>query len=280
MTVRNSFRLRKGYVDAPTGQVHYRSIGEGRPLLLLHQSPSSSRQFEAALPLLAGAGIRAIAMDTPGYGLSDIPAEPPTIATYASVIESLLNSLDIEQTAILGHHTGVSIALEFAVAHPERVTSLILNGVPLFTDEERADFLAKHDHTPMALQPDGSHVLKAWQQAIAGTPGYENIDEYGPGALEAATRSVANRLGSPAERAVRWYGHHAAFIHDVVPLLREVRGPALLLTNTGEDLYEHTRRAKELRPDFAYVELTGGTHHIVDEQPAAWVAAVVSFLSD
>jgi pimeloyl-ACP methyl ester carboxylesterase len=54
--------------------------------------------------------------------------------------------------------------------------------------------------------------------------------------------------------------------------------PTLLLTNTGEDLYAATRRARALRPDFAYVELEGGTHDIVDEQPAAWAAAVSEFL--
>lgn len=272
------FRLRKGYVDAPTGQVHYRTIGEGPPLLLLHQSPSSSRQFEAALPLLAAGGFRAIAMDTPGHGMSDIPAEPPTIAVYASVIPALLDTLGIEQTAILGHHTGVSTACEIAVTHPARVSKLILNGVPLFTEDERAAYLAGHDHTPLALQPDGTHFARAWQLGIAATPGYENIDEYGPGALEAVTRGVANRFGSPAERAVRWYGHNAAFNYDLLPRLRAIQQPALLLTNTGEDLYGHTRRAREVRPDLPYVELIGGTHHIVDEQPEAWSAAVIEFL--
>jgi pimeloyl-ACP methyl ester carboxylesterase len=265
-------------VDAPTGQVHYRTMGDGEPLLLLHQSPSSSRQFEAALPLLAAAGIRAIAMDTPGYGLSDIPAGPPTITVYASVIPALLDQLGVERTAILGHHTGVDTACEFAVTHPDRVSKLILNGVPLFTEDERADFLAKHDHAPIALEPDGSHFAKAWQAGIAATPGYETIGGYGPGALEAVTRGVANRFGSPAERAVRWYGHHAAFTYDLLPRLRAIQQPALLLTNTGEDLYEHTRRAREVRPEYPYVELEGGTHHIVDEQPQAWTAAVVRFL--
>jgi hypothetical protein len=44
--------------------------------------------------------------------------------------------------------------------------------------------------------------------------------------------------------------------------------PTLLLTNTGEDLYEATQRSRDLRPDFfAYQALQGGTHDIIDEQP-------------
>jgi hypothetical protein len=53
-----------------------------------------------------------------------------------------------------------------------------------------------------------------------------------------------------------------------------------MFTNTGEDLYESTRRAWQLRPDFfAYAELQGGTHDIVDEQPQAWVETIDRFLN-
>ncbi len=60
--------------------------------------------------------------------------------------------------------------------------------------------------------------------------------------------------------------------------LRALTVPTLLLTNTGEDLYRQTQLAREARPDLAYVELEGGTHDIVDEQPEAWVAAVLDFV--
>ncbi|NDF86816.1 MAG: hypothetical protein EB102_09925, partial [Gammaproteobacteria bacterium] len=47
--------IRRGYFDGPTGQVHYRRcrIEGGEPLLLMHQSPLSSTQFEAVMPALA-----------------------------------------------------------------------------------------------------------------------------------------------------------------------------------------------------------------------------------
>ena len=75
---------RRAYIDLPSGQLHYREIGEGEPLLLLHQTPSSSLQWEAAYPLLAAAGMRVIAPDTPGYGMSDPPAGTPTAEGYAA----------------------------------------------------------------------------------------------------------------------------------------------------------------------------------------------------
>lgn len=77
-----------------------------------------------------------------------------------------------------------------------------------------------------------------------------------------------------------WYGHHAAFAHDIVEPIARITQPTLILTNTGDDIYQAVQRARELRPDFAYVELAGGTHDIVDEQPDAWCEAVARFATE
>jgi hypothetical protein len=51
----------------------------------------------------------------------------------------------------------------------------------------------------------------------------------------------------------------------------------LILTNTGDMAYPMAQRARQLRPDMAYVELSGGNVDIVDQAPEAWVEAVVAF---
>ena len=73
-------------------------------------------------------------------------------------------------------------------------------------------------------------------------------------------------------------GFQAALAHDMTDDLGAIDVPTLVLTNTGEDLYGASQRAAALRDDFAYAELEGGTHDIVDEQPEAWAGAVVDFL--
>jgi pimeloyl-ACP methyl ester carboxylesterase len=52
----------------------------------------------------------------------------------------------------------------------------------------------------------------------------------------------------------------------------------MLMTNTGEDLYEATGRAHAIRPDFAFAALEGGSHDIIDEQPQNWARTVIEFL--
>ncbi len=75
-----------------------------------------------------------------------------------------------------------------------------------------------------------------------------------------------------------WYGHAASFAYDQLGRLAAIAVRTLILTNTGDLTYPIARRAAEVRPDFTYRELAGGTHDIIDEQPEAFTAAVASFL--
>ena len=120
-------RTIKGYAEGPFGQVHYQvadpsgtaagnqANDDGAPTLLLcHQSPSSSEMFRAAYAPLAQTGIRAVGIDTPGFGQSDAPDGKHSISGYASAVLAVMDHLDITRASILGHHTGASIAAEVA----------------------------------------------------------------------------------------------------------------------------------------------------------------------
>lgn len=259
--------IRRGYFDAPTGQVHYRVAGAGgRPLLLLHQSPISGSQFEAVLPRLAARGFHALAPDMPGFGMSDPAPEPLTLSTYAGCVPAALAHMGWSRCALLGHHTGAVVGALHAVAAPGSVEALVLNGFPLFTDAERAHFSTFYlaDTGPV---PDGSHLLRVWESRLRSTPGWTDLALMHRYTVEALVSGATNRKAFPLIVAA-----------DLEGVLRAITVRTLLLTNTGEDLYDATRRAHAVRPDFAYAELAGGTHDIVDEQPDAWTAAVAAFL--
>ncbi len=258
--------LRRAYIDGPHGQVHLRIAGTGTPLILLHQSPLSGDQFSAVLPLLTAAGFCAVAMDTPGFGQSDRPAQPVGIAGYADAVPAVLAAMGWNAAHLLGHHTGASIAASLAARRPELIDRLVLNGVPLLSVEERAHF-AQFRFAPLESQADGSHLLAAWNQRLAASPGWSD--------LEAMHRYVTALLANPTHY---YWGFEAAFAHDMAADLKAITAPTLIFSNTGEDLYAASQRAHALRPDFAFAALNGGTHDIIDEQPAAWTAAVAAFL--
>lgn len=260
----------RAYASGPFGQIHYYdSGGAGIPLLLCPQAPMSARQYDAVYAPLAARGIRAIGIDTPGFGMSDVPPQVPTIADYARAVPAVLDARAISRAHVLGHHTGAMIATEAAVAYPDRVASLIVNGPLPTTPEERAQFMTWVDEfeRPFTGKPDGSHIAEWWKRRS----GFAKPD----GDWNLMTRYVCEPLVAPGPF---WYGHHAAFLYDHAASIARVRCPALILTNTGDQIYEHAQRARTLRPDFAYAEIQGGGIDIVDEETAAWVAAVAGFL--
>jgi pimeloyl-ACP methyl ester carboxylesterase len=222
--------------------------------------------FGAVLPLLADAGFHVVAMDTPGFGLSDRPAEPVDIAGYAAAVPAVLDAMGWDRAHIVGHHTGASIACAFGALAPERINKIVLNGVALLSDEERAYF-ATFRFEPLAINASGAHLQAAWDQRLRASPGWSD--------LQAMHRHVVEMLANPDN--YHW-GFVAAFAHDLKTDLQAILSPTLILTNSGDDLFEASKRAHAVRPDFAFAALDGGTHDIVDEQPRAWTRNVIGWL--
>ncbi len=260
--------MKKGYVDGPFGQIHYYEQGVGPCLILGHQSPVCGRAFERVMPFLASAGIRAIAVDTPGYGNSDVPDGPPTIAEYANAFLEFLNALDVSQAHFLGHHTGASTFCNLAARFPERVASLVLNGPPLMSAKDLEHF-KDYKLEPEPIFADGSHLLAAWEKRLQYSPGWTDK-------VAMHRRLIDQQWAGDTW----WYGHKAAFNYDMTEDFMALTGRVMILTNTGDDIYHLAQKAHASRPEFEYVELLDGTHDIMDEQPQAWSQAVADFILD
>lgn len=156
-------RIRRGFAAHEHGALHFRWAGKGPPLLALHESPRSSLSL---IPLIEGlAGTRTvIAFDTPGYGHSeDLPHELPAGGDYAGAFLGAMSSLGIERAAIYATHTGAALATHMALARPDRVASLLLDGFAAFTPAESAEFLSDY---LASLDPawDGSHLARLWSR--------------------------------------------------------------------------------------------------------------------
>lgn len=160
-------RARKTYVDTAHGQVHARTAGpdDGAPLLMVHWTPLSGRMYAAHLPLLAARGFRAIAADMLGYGRSDPRPVDWSIEAWADNLAAVLDGLGIVQTALIGGHTGASVAAELALRHPERVTRLVLDSCALPTPELRAAFAKMSAQARPAPDPEGGHERLAYRAA-------------------------------------------------------------------------------------------------------------------
>jgi pimeloyl-ACP methyl ester carboxylesterase len=107
-------------------RVHYVDIGEGTSgFVCVHGMGGSWRLFTEVLPSLARHG-RAIALDLPGFGASQMPASPATPELLCDTAAKLAKEVGLERVRFIGHSMGGPIALHFATRHPALTDSLIL----------------------------------------------------------------------------------------------------------------------------------------------------------
>lgn len=100
-------------------------------LLLVHGVTSSHLAWPFVVERLPG--VRAVAPDLRGRGVSRRVQGPAGLSAHADDLAAVLDSLDIERTPVVGHSMGAFVALVFAHRHPDRVSRLVLvdGGLPL-----------------------------------------------------------------------------------------------------------------------------------------------------
>ena len=166
-------QIERAFVDLREGQVHLRrSVGAAPadvpPLWMIHASPASSVSLVGLMQEL-GRTRRVIAPDTLGNGDS-APAAPtvPDIAYYADSSLRVMDALGIERVDLYGSHTGAHIVSEMAIARPDRFRRMILDGVAMFTPEEKKENLATY---APAIEPDAFGTQFHWAWHFVREPG-------------------------------------------------------------------------------------------------------------
>jgi hypothetical protein len=114
-------------------QVHYRDEGNSQdsiPLVLIHGTSSSLHTWEKVTAILNDSSYgnkRVITLDMPAFGLTGPnPENKYSYENFTAVIDSLLINLKVNACMIGGNSLGGGIAWHYTVAHPNKVTKLIL----------------------------------------------------------------------------------------------------------------------------------------------------------
>jgi pimeloyl-ACP methyl ester carboxylesterase len=258
--------------------------GSGRAFVLLHGLTGHRDDFRGVLPQLAeGNDRRWIAPDLRGHGdFSHVGrgrADSFTFDSLVADLAALLPALGIERCDLLGHSFGGMVALRFVLAHPERVSSLVLM-----------------DTGPVA--PDGYDVALFEKAGAIGCA-------RGMAFLQSKVEQVAraNPDPSPSDRqTLKWadsyWLHHrlrytamdpvayaalgVAMVEQepVVARLGEIDCPTSILV--GEDDVEFLRGADLMQaglPRATRVTLPDAGHHPHRESPEAWLAAMRDHLA-
>jgi pimeloyl-ACP methyl ester carboxylesterase len=107
-------------------ETNYRTMGEGKDVVLIHGLAANHGFWHLNVLLSLSRFCRITVYDLRGHGYSSMPMSGYTTCNMANDLHELLNHLNIRQANIIGHSFGGSVALNYAILHPERIESLVI----------------------------------------------------------------------------------------------------------------------------------------------------------
>lgn len=256
--------IRRAFVDAEYGQMHYRSAGKQSdklPLICLHQSPKSSQEFIEFMKVASNDRL-VIAIDSPGHGESDVPKNQMNIEDFARQIWSALQAMGLKKIDLLGHHTGAKVATEMAWQHPDRIGGIVMVSALVLTPAEQDNF--KSMFKPIPLDEEGTRLKEMWAKSI----------QYrGPGVtLVQLAASMAENLR--AGEAYEW-GHEAAFNYTDAFADRITKlSHRITVLNPKDMLFEYTPRVGKLLQNGEVIDHPEWGFGFMDTDPENAVKAV------
>ena len=118
------------YAEVDGLRMHYVDEGppDAPPVLLLHGEPTWSYLYRRMVPVIAGAGYRAIAPDLVGFGRSDKPAaiEDYSFARHVGWTWSLCEAIGLDGMTLVGQDWGSLVGLRLVAEHPERFARVVM----------------------------------------------------------------------------------------------------------------------------------------------------------
>ena len=251
--------------------VRFVEKGSGPAVVFSHGTLMDAAMFEPQLDHLAARGYRAIAYNS--RVLTEEPA-PHTLGDLVEDCRALMDDLGIGKCVLAGMSVGGFMALEFALAHPERLQGLVLIAATSkdYTAEERAAYRGQFDK----LDVDGTvpRPLAEWVAPFC----------FGETTLARNKALVDHWIDRWATtvpaRAVLFQGRSWLDKEDITARLAAVRTPALVV-HGEEDVPLPIERAEAMAnalPDATFLRVPEAGHSVNLEAPALVNAAMARFL--
>ncbi len=261
--------------DVGGAELSYEVAGDEPAVVLLHAGIADRRMWEPQVEPFVAAGYRVIRYDLRGYGDSALLSGP---FSNLDDLHGLLEQLGIERASLVGVSYGGRIALEFAIAYPERVEALVLVGAGL-RDAEWSDEIKRFGDEEESLLEGGDLEgavelnLRMWVDGPSRGPGEVDPDVR-ERVREMQRRAFEVQLAKPDA------GPDSPFDPPASARLDEVRCPTLVVA--GElDQPDILRIADQLAtgiPGAQKAVIPGTAHAPSMEKPDEFNELVLQFL--
>ena len=279
--IRRQEHLDPNAIERPGGMFYMRGLGlhffdrgSGPVLLLVHGFGAWTFSFRHQIDSLSR-HFRVLAVDLPGFGLSDRPSdEDLSYTAHAERLREFLDRMGVERAAVLGHSIGGAIAMRLAAAHPERVDRLIVvAGAP---PDRQFSVLRYHLMRPMlpiplAVLAGGDWWIRRMLKRIVYDPAFvtpEVVEGYSrPRRLRGSTSSLLKLFGD--------IGRDRPLPPSAVPTR------TLLLWGEADPVVplREAHRMHAQMPDARLEVVPRAGHMVLEEQPEACDDAILRFLA-
>jgi pimeloyl-ACP methyl ester carboxylesterase len=264
----------------------YREAGpkNAPTIVLLHGFPTSSRQFDLLIPLLA-THYHVIAPDYPGFGQSDAPS--PAVYTYtfdhlAETTNGLLERIGIKKYALYLHDYGGPIGFRIALKHPDRVQAMVIQNANAYNEGLGAKWakIAQYWADPKA-HPEVFEAFVSFQATEQRhTLGTTHPERYNP---DTWTDEYAH-LSQPGQREIQAdllydYRTNVASYPAWQAWLRQYKPPMLVVWGKNDPSFIAAGAAAYKRdvPD-ADIHLVDAGHFALDEKNDEIALLILTFL--
>lgn len=115
------------YLKIDNRKIHYKIIGQGKPILFVHGWGGNLYSLLKLATLASKKQYQAILIDLPGFGKSDNPAPDWGVDGYANLIGHFIKTLDLKKPHYVGHSFGGALGIYIASHYPRLIDTLILS---------------------------------------------------------------------------------------------------------------------------------------------------------
>jgi len=258
-----------GFLDINDARIYYEQLGTGECVILIHGFAMDRRIWDMQFSVFAQR-FRVVRYDLRGFGKSDLPK-----AQYSTLddLRVMMDQLDVEKACVIGLSLGGSLAVEFALTCPDRITALVLAGSTLRGYPYSDDYIQEFLHYRKIARREGIAVA---QSEMLGNPLLRSIAGK-PALFESVKTMIRDYSG------FHWLTHdpHRVFYPPAMARLSEIACPVQIIFGQ-HDIPDLQGVADQLIAEIKHARsvMIPDVGHIVNmEAPEQFNRIVLDFLS-
>jgi pimeloyl-ACP methyl ester carboxylesterase len=259
-----------GFVENNGTKLFYEVAGSGSPVVLVHGGWLNSEQWDEQFALLSRTH-RVVRYDFRGAGRSPLG---DSAYSHAEDLAAIFKALNIDRADLVGLSQGAQISIDFVLAYPDKVRSMMIGGSPLSGFDPGPEFLAGMRGVVSAGASDDPQLT------------YDRIWGFAPFRVASTMPEVKHRLDDMIVHQNSWAANRAGAPHSKpysappATRLSEIRKPVLIVVGEG-DMDAFRREADFVSKHIAgarLVQVPGAGHFVNLEQPAKYNDILLSWL--